>query len=202
MLEKVFALLMVVAMGGFTIKKLWGVDLDTRRMARVGVVSALTVMLYMIKLVPFPQGGGCSLLSVLPIMVLTIVAGVEEGLLCGIVVAFVKLIIAPPIFLMQVPLDYFGAMMALALTGIYGSKTKAKIFAGAMTASAVSICFSVMSGIIFFGQYAPEGMHTWVYSLIYNMTGYGVEAVLGSIVLVMLPLAAFRKAVKLDTIRA
>jgi thiamine transporter len=131
-------------------------------------------------------------------MILSVIAGTSEALICAVVVALLKLIIAPPYFLMQIPLDYFGAMMALSLTPIFGISSKEKLFAGALLASGLSMFFSILSGVIFFGQYAPEGMNTWVYSIIYNGTGYGVEVVLSCIVLVMLPLDAFKKIVRLD----
>jgi thiamine transporter len=76
--------------------KLKGVKLEAKSIARIGIVSAITIVLYMIKLVPFPQGGGCSLLSILPIMLLSILFGMEEGILCAIVVASIKIIIQPP----------------------------------------------------------------------------------------------------------
>lgn len=158
----------------------------TRSLARIGVVSGVTIVLYMIKLVPFPQGGGCSLLSILPIMILAVIFGREEALLSAIVVAFLKLIVAPPFYPMQIPLDYFGAMMAVAFVTVFGRKTNLQLLAGAVFATALSAYYSILSGVIFFGQYAPEGMHPWLYSTVYNLLGYGVEAALSIIVLLVL----------------
>lgn len=198
MTAKILTYVLVMLLGGYSIFILKGEKFGVNRLTRVGLFSAITIVLYMIKLVPFPQGGGCSLLSVLPIMILAVVAGKSEAMICGIVVALLKLIISPPFFLMQIPLDYFGAMMALSLTTIFGVDSKIKLFTGALFASGLSMFFSILSGAILFGQYAPEGMNTWWYSIIYNGTGYGVEVVLSCIVLVMLPLGNIKKAVRFD----
>jgi thiamine transporter len=197
MLAKIFANVLVVLLGGYSVFSLQGEKFGVNRLTRIGMFAALTIVLYMIKLVPFPQGGGCSLLSVLPIMILAVIAGKSEAMFCGIVVALLKLIIAPPYFLMQIPLDYFGAMMALSLTPIFGVDSKIKLFTGALFASGLSIFFSILSGVIFFGMYAPEGMNTWWYAIVYNGTGYGVEVVLSCVVLVMLPLGFFNREVRL-----
>jgi len=143
-------------------------------------------VLYLIKLVPFPQGGGCSLLSILPIMMLAVLYGKQEALLSAIVVALLKVVIAPPYFVMQLPLDYFGAMMAIAYTPMFGTNSKIKLLAGATTAALASTFFSILSGTIFFGQYAPEGMNPWLYASVYNFLGYGVEAGLSIVVLLLI----------------
>lgn len=198
MTAKILAYVLVVLLGAYSVFSLKGEKFSINRLSRIGMFSALTIILYMIKLVPFPQGGGCSLLSVLPIMILAVIVGKSEAMFCGIVVAFLKLIISPPYFLMQIPLDYFGAMMALSLTPIFGVHSKKKLLTGALLASGLSLFFSILSGVIFFGQYAPEGMNTWWYSIAYNGTGYGVEVVLSCMVLLMLPLETIKKAVRVD----
>ncbi|MCT4617844.1 MAG: energy-coupled thiamine transporter ThiT [Marinisporobacter sp.] len=190
----VLAVLFSVTIFIASIIKLKGVKLEAKSIARIGIVSAITIVLYMIKLVPFPQGGGCSLLSILPIMILSILFGMEEGILCAIVVASIKIIIQPPYYPLQLPLDYYGAMMAVAFTPLFGVDTKSKIIKGAIVASLVSTFFSVFSGTIFFGQFAPEGMNPFIYSLMYNFLGYGVEASLSIVALSLLPLNKLKKA--------
>lgn len=189
----ILAGVLFVAIVIFAITKLKGVVLSVDKITRIGVFAGATIVLYMIKLVPFPQGGGCSLLSILPIMVLSVVFGEEEGLICAIIVAALKLIVAKPYFLMQIPLDYFGAMMALPIVGLFKGGSLKKLFLGGMTAVSVSCFFSVLSGVIFFGKYAPEGMNEFIYSLVYNVTGYGVEAVISVVILIVLPLDMFKR---------
>lgn len=171
-----------------TIKTLKEIKFDVRTISRIGVVAAITIVLYMIKIVPFPQGGGCSLLSILPIMILAVIFDTREALVCAIIVAFIKIVIQPPYYPMQIPLDYLGAMISVAFTPMFGTDKKSNLVTGALVASLLSISFSVLSGIIFFGEFAPKGTPVWIYSIVYNFLGYGVEALLSVIALSLLPL--------------
>lgn len=179
----IVAVLLCAVVFGESIWQLRDFKFTTRSMARIALVSAATISLYMVKLVPFPQGGGCSLLSILPIMILAIMYGRKEAIISAVVVAMLKIVIAPPYFLMQLPLDYFGGMIAVAYTSVFGTETKKKLLLGAVFAGLLSTIFSVLSGAIFFGQFAPAGMHPFVYSLGYNFLGYGVEVAMSIAVL-------------------
>lgn len=192
MLAEVLATMLTIVVFIIAIIKLRKVKFDSKKITRIGIFTALSIVLYMIKIVPFPQGGGCSLLSILPIMVLSVVGGIEEAIICGIIVGLTKIIIAPPYFPLQIPLDYLGAMMAIGFTSVFGIIEKKQLLVGAVLASLISISFSILSGIIFFGQFAPEGMNVWVYATAYNLMGYGVEVVLSIIVLMILPLKRFK----------
>lgn len=189
------AVVLTLAITIASVKILKGFKLEVRVLARIGVIAAITIVLYMIKLVPFPQGGGCSLLSILPIMILAILFDTKEAIVCAIIVAVIKIIIQPPYYPLQIPLDYFGAMIAIAFTPIFGVDKKSKLVGGALVASILSIFFSVLSGVIFFGEFTPEGMNVWPYSIMYNLLGYGVEALLSIIVLSILPLKHLRKVI-------
>ncbi|GAA0176671.1 energy-coupled thiamine transporter ThiT [Clostridium sediminicola] len=184
----ILAIIFTLAILVVSIKRLRGFKFEARVISRIGLVAAITIVLYMIKLVPFPQGGGCSLLSMLPIMILAVVFSTEEAIICAIIVASLKIIIQPPYYPLQIPLDYYGSMMAIAFTPMFGVFKKSELVAGALTASAISIFFSILSGVIFFGEFAPEGMNVWPYSIIYNVLGSGVEAILCVVVLAIIPL--------------
>lgn len=186
MVANVLAIGFCIIVFAYTGWKLKGMKFDSKRLARIGVVTALSLALYMIKIVPFPQGGGCTLMSVLPIMILSVLYGMEEALICAIVVGLTKIVIAPPYFPMQIPLDYIGGMIAIALTPIFGIHTRGRLVAGGIFATLLSAWFSILSGVIFFGQFAPEGMNVWVYSAIYNLSGFGVEAAMSIVGLVMI----------------
>ena len=179
-----------------SIKVLRGYKFNPKSMTVIGIMATITNLLNPVKLVPFPQGGGFSLLSVLPIMILSIIYGMEEALLCAIIVAALQAILKPPFFPLQLPLDYFGSMMALAFTPMFGVVKKFNLTLGATLAGLLSIWFSVLSGVVFFGEFAPEGMNIWKYSIGYNFLGYGVEVLLSIIVLNLLPLNSFKKILK------
>ncbi|WP_251862379.1 energy-coupled thiamine transporter ThiT [Clostridium sp. Marseille-Q2269] len=194
-LATIIAIIVTLAILVLSVQKLRKFKFNLRVIVRIGVVAAITVVLDMIKIVPFPQGGGCSLLSVLPLMILAVLFSSEETLICTIVVSFIEIILQPPYYPMQIPLDYFGSMMSIAFITMFGIDKKSKLIFGAVVASLLSVSFNVLSGIIFFGQFAPKGMNVWVYSIIYNFSGYGVELLLSIIVLSILPLKNLKRAI-------
>lgn len=189
----ILAVILTLGIMIFSIKRLRGFKFNSRSISRIGLMSAVTILLYMVNLVPFPQGGGFHLLSFLPIMILSCIYGIEEGILCAIVVSTISMILKPPFFPMQLPLDYFGGTLAVAITPIFGTNKKSKLILGGLLAGFISTLFSILSGVIFFGQFAPEGMNIWRYSIVYNFLGHGVEFLLSIAVLTILPLRNFKK---------
>jgi thiamine transporter len=119
-------------------------------------------------------------------MYLSVAYGMEEGLICALVVGLTKIVIAPPYFPLQIPLDYIAGMLAIALTPIFGTDSKGKLIAGGIFANLLSAWYSILSGVIFFGQFAPEGMNVWLYSAIYNLSGFGVEVAMSLVALVLI----------------
>lgn len=192
----ILSVILIVSLALISIKRLKDFKFNTRSLSRIAVIAAISIVLYMIKLVPFPQGGGFSLLSVLPIMVLSILFGMEEAILAAVIVAGLKITIIPPIHPWQLLLDYFGSMIALGFTPVFGTDKRTEIILGASLAGLLSVTFSVLSGGIFFGQFAPEGMNIWKYSIFYNFLGYGTEVLLSIIVLNILPIKKFKKIFK------
>lgn len=195
-LAVIVAIVLCLSMVAFAFVTLKGFSFNARKLARIALVSALCIILYSIKLVPFPQGGGCSLLSILPLMLYACIFGKEEALMSAIIIAFLKIIIAPPLFILQLPLDYFGAMMAISITPIFGTESKGKLALGAIVAVVLSTLFSICSGVIFFGQFAPEGMGVWAYATGYNLLGFGVEAGLSVLILLILPIKSIGSIIK------
>lgn len=192
----ILAIILTVGVFITSFKILKGYKFNTKSMTVIGIMAAITIVLNLVKLVPFPQGGGFSLLSVLPIMILSIIFGMEEALLCAIIVSLLQAILKPPLFPLQLPLDYFGSMMAIAFTPMFGVDKKLHLNLGAILAGLLSISFSVLSGVIFFGEFAPEGMNVWKYSIGYNFLGYGVEVLLSIIVLNLLPMKSLKQILK------
>lgn len=188
------AIILTGVIGILSLYHLKDFKLNTKSMARIALVAALCITLYVIKLVPFPQGGGCSLLSILPLMIFASIFGISEGLVCAIIIGTLKIIVAPPYFPLQLPLDYYGPMLAIALTPLFGT-TRIKLGIGALLATSAATFSSVLSGVLFFAKFAPEGMDVWLYSIIYNATGFGVEASISVIILVILPLGYLSRIV-------
>lgn len=170
----------------FDIRK---IKFGSKRIIIIGLFAGMSFVLYMIQFIKYPQGGGITLFSMMPIMILGMIYGRREAITCGILFGVMKLlnggmIINPAQFL----LDYILPCMALGLSGIFGWDKKWKIFLGCMFAGLLGTLLNTLSGALYFGQYAPVGMSPWIYSIIYNFSSAGVETVLTSIVILFIPL--------------
>lgn len=173
---------------------------STKEIVMMAMFSAISFTLYMIQFIRYPQDGGITLFSMLPTMLLAILYGRGAGLTGGLIFGLLKLlngayVVHPAQFL----LDYILSNMALGLAGEFGKEKKSDMFKGCLFASSLSVLVSIISGVIYFGQYAPEGMNIVLYSCIYNISSSGVEGLLSSIILVLLPIKRFQKVLKLST---
>lgn len=117
-----------------------------------------------------PQGGSVTLASMLPIMIFSYIYGVKKGLLVGL--AYGALQMFQELFAvhwLQVFLDYGVAFMALALAGLFRKRVSPiTFFFGMLIAGIVRFAAHVVSGAVFFSEYAPIGQNIWFYSMGYN----------------------------------
>lgn len=192
----------LVALIEFVLLALYILDLrkhkiTTKEIVMIGLNVAISYVLYIIPLVRYPQGGGITFFSMLPIMLLSLVYGRTVGVTGGLIFGLLKTLngafIVHPV---QFFLDYILASMALGLAGTFGIDKKYKIFLGSFMAGALSTFISVVSGVVFFGQYAPPDMNLWVYSIIYNVSSAGVESFLTTIALTLMPIQSLARRMK------
>ena len=170
--------------------------IDTKGMVMVGITCAISYVLYMIPFIKYPQGGGITLLSFLPVMLLSILCGRKEGLTAGLIFGLLKVlngafIVHPAQFL----LDFIFATMALGLAGTFGNNKKYKVIYGCLFAVVISVAISVLSGVVYFGEYCPPGMNLLVYSLVYNVSSAGVEGLLVTFIICILPMNRLNKVI-------
>jgi thiamine transporter len=160
-----------------------GSGLDTRVLAEVVVMVALSTILFMVKLVTFPEGGEITLGSMIPIILLSLRRGPKVGIFAGIVFGMIVLELEPFIYNVpwQVLLDYPMAFGALGLSGL--AKYRPGNWVGVASMKSRSFLLPLLgpiigiggrfvchflSGIIFFGSYAPAGESPALYSVLYN----------------------------------
>ncbi|MDO8916010.1 MAG: energy-coupled thiamine transporter ThiT [Coriobacteriia bacterium] len=153
-------------------------DTKTRILVEIALTVALATVLNLIKLWRMPYGGDVSL-EMLPILVLALRRGWRPGVSAGALYGVVALMLGPiVVHWAQFLLDYPLAYAALGVAGIFtelvrGARTDGRSRVG-WTAAAVAagavlrFAAHFTSGLVFFGQYAPEGQPTWLYSLLYN----------------------------------
>jgi thiamine transporter len=152
-------------------------------LAEVALSVALAAVLNYIGLRFMPQGGNVSL-AMLPILVVAIRRGVLAGVLAGALYGAIDFLMAPYIVhWAQVGLDYAIAFGALGVAGVFSNswnravehgRTGRAVWTSVIPAVALGTfaryCVHVLSGMLFFAEYAPEGQPVLLYSAIYNVT--------------------------------
>ncbi len=175
-------------------------------MVEIALAAALAVALSNLKFFHLPYGGSVSL-EMLPIFYIAILyggtAGCVAGLLLGVGQLFFGAYVVHPI---QLVLDYPMAFTVLGIGGFFATLISMKknddtfdylrvvlvsvlvVFVGSVLRYAVH----VLSGVVFFAEYAPEGSNILLYSLVYN-AGYMVPNLIVAAVL-LVPLVIARGA--------
>lgn len=179
------ALLLLIMLGDKREKK----RADVRALTLSALMIALATVLGEIKLFQMPQGGSITLFSILPIVVCGYLLGTSRGVMAGFCVGLLNLIFGPyVIHPVQLLLDYPFAYGALGLSGLVRNYSNGLTKGYLIGLLGRYVC-AVMSGVIFFGEYAPEGFNAWTWSLWYNMTYLAVE---GAITLIVINIPAVK----------
>ncbi len=144
-----------------------------------GLFVTIAFVLYHIRFFRWPQGGSVTLASMLPIFVYAHIFGTRAGVAAGTAFGFLRFIQGAYILHpFQVILDYFVSFAALGLAGF----AKQNLSVGILLGSFGRFFGTFLSGVIFFGSYAPEGMNPVIYSMAVNGAVVGVDAVICFIV--------------------
>jgi thiamine transporter len=129
-----------------------------------GVMVALAGALNLLSLAQLPNAGRISL-EMLPIYYFAIRRGFKAGMLSGFALGIIIMIFDPRfIHPAQVILDYPLPNMLVGLAGLFPNR----IWLGVIVGGASRFLSHFVSGIVFFGSFAPQGTPVWLYSLIYN----------------------------------
>ena len=139
---------------------------STRILAESVMLVALSTVLSFFKILEMPQGGSVTLGSMVPILWLAIRRGPKVGLFAATVYGVVQLMVDPSgvYYPTQAVLDYPVAFGLLGLAGFFRKRP----FLGVNVGILGRFVAHFLSGIIFFAQYTPEGVHPAVYSAAYN----------------------------------
>ncbi|MGN1159983.1 MAG: energy-coupled thiamine transporter ThiT [Lachnospiraceae bacterium] len=165
----------------------------TKQLVFSGVAMALAIVTSEIKFARLPMGGSITLFSMLFIVLIGYWYGAKAGLLTGFAYGLLQFVLDPVFYSpLQLLVDYPLAFGALGLSGFFCSK-KHGLLIGYIAGVLGRYFFAVLSGVIFFGHYAPEGTPALIYSLGYNATYIVPEAV---VTLILLAIPAVGKAMK------
>ena len=161
---------------------------STRLLANAAMCIALAFLLSCIRLYRMPQGGSITPASMLPLMLFAYSYGTAPGLLAGFTYGMLHFFqggyfVHPVELLLDYPLAY--AMLGLA--GLARDrKGTAPLVLSMIAAAAARFFCAFLAGVIFFGEYAPEGQNVFVYSAVYNGF-YLIPETLICIVIAMIP---------------
>jgi thiamine transporter len=159
--------------------------------------STISYILSLIPIIQYPQGGGINMFSMLPLLLVSIVYSREAGLSAGLITGILKMLIGGYIVHpAQIMLDYILCNMALGLSDIFGKNNKFKIICGCAFSVMLNVLSHFLAGYIFFKEFAPEKLGAFLYSLIYNFSGHGIEGILCIVIISILPIKRFRQIAK------
>lgn len=177
----VFVLLIVISALANKDKKV-----SAKQLAFAAVALALATVCSNIKLFRLPMGGSITLFSMLFVTLIGYWYGSAVGLMAAVAYGLLQMIFgAYVVSLPQLLLDYPLAFGALGLSGFFSEKKNGLII-GYLVGITGRFLFSVLSGVVFFGMYAPETMSPLVYSAAYNGSVMYGEGIL-TIILLMIP---------------
>lgn len=153
----------------------------TRRIAYAGMCIAIAFVLSCIKLFRMPQGGSVTPAAMMPLILFSMACGPVQGIVVGCAFGLLQMVedfyVIHPI---QMLVDYpmaFGALALACLAYLLPLKNEWLRLPAAMLLGYFGrYAMAVVSGAVFFAEYAGE-QNAWIYSLSYNLSYLGVEAV-------------------------
>ena len=132
----------------------------------------------MVKIFEMPLGGSVTLLSMLPVCMLSIMYGCKWGIFCSFVYSLTQLALGigsvlswgltPQALVGSIVFDYLAAFTVLGLAGMFRRHGVPGYIGGISLALLLRAVSHVISGVIFFASWAPEGWNPFVYSIAYN----------------------------------
>lgn len=159
-------------------------DKNLRVMLETSLLVGASVLLSLLRLWRMPQGGSVSL-EMVPIFILAFRHGGKMGILGGALLGVLKLLISPYIIHpAQLLLDYPVPYAVLGVAG-FGILRRTPLL-GVAVGSLLRYITHVVSGVVFFAEYAPEGTPALLYSLGYNASYLVVEAILVGLIIYFL----------------
>lgn len=162
------------------------------------ICIAMSFVLSYIKIYHWPQGGSITLASMLPLMIFSYIFGAGRGIMAGFVYSILQLI--QDMYVVhwaQLLFDYPFAFAAIGLTGL----AKNHLGLGVLIGGFGRFFFHFLSGVIFFGSYAPEGQGALLYSFIVNITLIGADTLICFIVALLPPLKFAIDRLKSDLLK-
>lgn len=156
---------------------------NTQKLAMSAIMLAMSIVLSLVSgfipVLKMPMGGEITLLSMLPVALVSVRYGLKQGILTAFVYSVFQVIMGFaggnvfvwtktfPTFMICLFFDYLIPFTALGLSGIFRKKGDLGIICGIGIAITIRFICHYFTGVVIWGQWA-ENMSKYLYSLIYN----------------------------------
>lgn len=152
-----------------------------KRLAVSAIFIALAAVLSFVKIWQNPWGGSITLLSMVPIVLISALFGVRWGVFSSFVYALVQIALDVTgmmswgmdarMWAGGIIFDYLIAYTAIGLAGVFRNKGSFGLCAGTVFALVVRFISHAISGCIFFDVWMPETFdNVFIYTVVYNGT--------------------------------
>jgi len=156
---------------------------SVRVIAEATIMVALATVLSYLKVFHMPQGGSVTAGSMVPLLWISLRRGPKVGVVTCLIYGLIQFVLEPfAVHPVQVLLDYPLAFGALGLAGLF----RGHPIIGVVVGIGGRFIMHFLSGIVFFGIYAPPSVHPAVYSAIYNGGYLGGELVVSALLTYMI----------------
>lgn len=157
----------------------------TKKLTTSSLMIALATVLSMIKVWNMPWGGSVTLLSMLPIILLSVKYGVKHGVFTAFCYSLIQLTfgiifdgllgwgLTANMLIACILLDYVFAFSVIGLAGIFKEKGILGIISGTVISVFLRFISHTLSGIFVFASAGKlwegfETQNTFLYSVVYN----------------------------------
>ncbi|QOY34422.1 energy-coupled thiamine transporter ThiT [Anaerobacillus isosaccharinicus] len=162
-------------------------------LTEIAMMAALALVLDLISIKGFWGYGGSVSLAMVPILLMAYRRGLSAGLITGFIVGSIQMFTGYFVHPVQIFLDYALAYTVVGFAGVFtitplASRTKRAlaIIIGVFLASFLRFITHFISGVVWFGIYAPEGMNVILYSIIYNASYMIPVFLLSTVIFILL----------------
>ena len=170
---------------------------NTKKLSLSAVMLALATVLSLVKIFELPNSGSITAASMLPVIIVSYLYDFKWSLFVAFTYSLLQMLCGffpPPTrdvfsFFAVIMLDYVLAFTVLGAAGQLSKKiknVKIKYTAGAAAVIFARFICHLISGIIIWKVYAPEGQSPFVYSLLYNGSFMGIEFIITVILIFFL----------------
>ena len=151
--------------------------INIKKLAVSAVLVALSTVLSLVKIYELPLGGAITLLSMLPVCLISIMYGVKYAILPSFLYASIQLFMSlgevlswgltPTVLIGTILLDYLLAHGCMFVAGLWRGKGFFGITLSISLALVCRFAFHFLSGIVLFKSFDVFN-NPYLYSLVYN----------------------------------